>query len=215
MTSSASSAATEMRYRSLGIDLVAIRRGRLVRGRLEPEGRAAARRRRVADDQAAGLVRVVGPGMRDDRLADRGGQRRRRRPGMVSHRRGSPPVDAAFEGVFHVVEVGRERAGREVLPAAVGEQRDDRAATSSSSASRAAATSTAPHDGPAKIPSRNTSSRSAAMASRFETRYFASISDGSRISGTNPSSSERRPWTSSPGSGSAATIRTPGLCSRR
>ena len=27
----------------------------------------------------------------------------------------------------------------------------------------------------------------------------------------NPSSSERRPWTSSPGSGSAATIRTPGL----
>ena len=48
-------------------------------------------------------------------------------------------------------------------------------ATSSSAASRAAATRTAPHDGPAKMPSRKTSSRSAAIASRFETRYFASM----------------------------------------
>ena len=41
-------------------------------------------------------------------------------------------------------------------------------------ASRAAATSTAPHDGPANTPSLNTRSRSAATASRFDTRYFAS-----------------------------------------
>src|SRR4029078_12825697 len=82
-------------------------------------------------------------------------------------------------------------------------------------ASRAAATSTAPQNGPPKIPSRSTRSRSAAIASALLTRYFASSIDGSRISGTNPSSSERRPWTPSPGSGSAATIRTPGFARRR
>ena len=113
----------------------------------------------------------------------------------IGRRVRSPPVDAALEGVLHLVEVRRERAGREVLPAAVGEQRDDRAGRPSRAASRAAATRTAPHDGPAKMPSRKTRSRSAAIASRFETRYFASISAGSKISGTNPSSSERRPWT--------------------
>jgi hypothetical protein len=65
------------------------------------------------------------------------------------------------------------------------------------------------------MPSRNTRSRSAAIASRLEIRYLASISDGSKISGMNPSSSERSPWTDSPGRGSAATTRTPGFASRR
>ena len=48
-------------------------------------------------------------------------------------RAGSPPVDAALERLLHLVEVGRERAGRQVLPAAVGQQRDDRARRSSAS----------------------------------------------------------------------------------
>ena len=52
-----------------------------------------------------------------------------------------------------------------------------------------------PTTAPAKMPSRKTRSRSAAIASRFETRNFPSSSDGSKISGTKPSSSERRPWT--------------------
>ena len=127
----------------------------------------------------------------------------------------SPPADAALEVVGHLVEVAGERAG------ARGTSSRRRAAARRSSrdaiccASRAAATSTAPHDGPPKIPSRSTRSRSAAIASRLLTRYFASSIDGSRISGTNPSSSERRPWTCSPGSGSAATIRTPGFARRR
>ena len=66
------------------VDLVAIRRGRLVAGRLEAERRAAVGRRGVTDDQAAGLVRVLGAGLGDDRLADRGGQgdRRRSRVGL-------------------------------------------------------------------------------------------------------------------------------------
>ena len=212
-TSSASSVAIVRRSRSLGVDLVAVRRGGLVPRRLEAQRAAAVGRRRGRRRSG----RTPRSGIRPGR-----GRRSRRGsppaataagPGPAVSR--SPPVDAALERLLHLVEVRRERAGREVLPAAVGEQRDDRARTSSSAATRAAATSTAPHDGPAKMPSRKTSSRSAAIASRFETRYFASISDGSRISGMNPSSSERRPWTSSPGSGSAATIRTPGLCSRR
>ena len=49
------------------------------------------------------------------------GSARSRDPGA----RPSPPVDAALERVLHLVERGRERAGREVLPTAVGQQRDD------------------------------------------------------------------------------------------
>ena len=61
-----------------------------------------------------------------DRVADAAG-RRPPGPGARMRRRRSPPVDAALERLVHLVEVRRERAGREVLPAAVGQQRDDRA----------------------------------------------------------------------------------------
>src|SRR5262245_8487061 len=40
-------------------------------------------------------------------------------------RRPSPPVDAALERLLHLVEVHREGAGGQVLPAAVGQQGDD------------------------------------------------------------------------------------------
>ena len=39
----------------------------------------------------------------------------------------SPPVDAALEVGLHLVEFARERPGRQVLPAAIGQQHHDRA----------------------------------------------------------------------------------------
>ena len=119
---------------------------------------------RVADDQAARLVRVLGPGVRDDRRADR--RRAATADAGPGWRRGHHQLTPPSSASSISSRSRRERAGREVLPAAVGEQRHDRARGPSRCASRAAATSTAPHDGPAKIPSRNTRSRSAAIASR-------------------------------------------------
>ncbi len=62
----------------VGVDLVAVRRRRLVPRRLEAQGVTAIGRRGVADDQAAGLVRVLGAGVGDDRVADPARQDRRR-----------------------------------------------------------------------------------------------------------------------------------------
>src|SRR5581483_8116861 len=39
----------------------------------------------------------------------------------------SPPADPALEVLLHLVEIAGERARREVLPAAVGQEGDDRA----------------------------------------------------------------------------------------
>ena len=79
---------------------------------------------------------------------------------------------------------------------------------------RLATCSTAPLEIPANTPSRSTSARVARSASDESTRNFRSSIDSSRIGGTNPSSSDRNPYTSSPSSGSAAMIFTSGLCSR-
>jgi hypothetical protein len=75
----------------VGVDLVAIRRGGLVAGRLVPERDAAVGGRPVADDEPARLVRVVGAGVGDDRVAD--GRRqddrgRTRMPGRTQARTG-------------------------------------------------------------------------------------------------------------------------------
>src|SRR5262245_46156071 len=75
---------------------------------------------------------------------------------------------------------------------------------SSSDATRRATCSTAPDEMPAKMPSRSVSSRVAFNESEAFTRNFRSRTDSSRIGGTNPSSSERSPYTRSPSSGSAA-----------
>src|SRR6478735_5505080 len=192
------------------LDLVAIGRGRLVPGRNVFKRHPGLRGGRVADDEATGLVRVLGTGLRSDRLADGWRHENGRWPGVVGHHQFTPPSSASSISSRLVEKVPADRyfqppSGRSatIVPDSI------------SDATRAAATMTAPHDGPAKIPSRKTSSRRAAIASRFETRYFASMNDGSRISGMKPSSRDRRPWTSSPGSGSAAMTRTPSLCSRR
>ena len=80
---------------------------------------------------------------------------------------GSPPVDAALEVVGHLVEVAGERAGAERYFQPPSGSSATIVPEPIRCASRAAATSTAPHDGPPKIPSRSTRSRSAAIASRF------------------------------------------------
>ena len=56
------------------IDLVAEGRGSLVASWFEAQRPAPARRRTVADDQAAGLVRMFGPGVGDDVGPDLGRQ---------------------------------------------------------------------------------------------------------------------------------------------
>ena len=215
-TSSASSVSIVSRSRSSGSIVVAdtATRPRCGSARSAAPGRRPPRsgRRRSGRTPRSGTRRGRGRSIAS-RIARR--QRGRRARGGTGGDRRSPPVDAALERLLHLVEV-RARTCR---PRGTSSRRRAAARRSSRTsivcASRAAATSTAPHDGPAKMPSRKTRSRSAAIASRFETRYFASSSAGSKISGMKPSSSERRPWTCSPGSGSAATIRTPGLCSRR
>ena len=100
--------------------------------------------------------------------------------------RASPPVDAALERVAP----SRRNRSCTSLPRGISSRRRAAARrscpTRHSRASRAAATSTAPHDGPPKMPSRKTSSRSAVSASRFETRYFASSSVGVEDLGDEP-----------------------------
>src|SRR4051794_29153481 len=194
-----------------GMDLIPIRRRRRVSRRLEPQGSPTERRWPLADDQAAGLVRDPRPGMVDHRLQHGRRDGSRRRPGVDrAHHQLTPPSSASRISSKSVVYVPAERYFQPPSGsrATIVPERILRA-------SRAAATRTAPHDGPPKMPSRKTSSRRAVSESMFDTRYFASSRSGSRISGMNPSSRERSPWTFSPGSGSAATMRTLGLCSRR
>ena len=68
----------------VGVDLVAVWRGSLVPRGLEAQGVTAIGRRGVTDDQAARLVRVLGAGVGDDRVADAGGKGRRCRAGMAN-----------------------------------------------------------------------------------------------------------------------------------
>src|SRR5262249_26135655 len=85
---------------------------------------------------------------------------------------------------------------------------------STSSASLRATCTTAPADTPAKMPSRSSRARRPATDSAFETSSFRSSLVTSRIGGTYPPSSERRPMTGSRGSGSAAATPPSGQRSR-
>ena len=76
---------------------------------------------------------------------------------------------------------------------------------------RTATEAIAPDETPAKMPSSKNSLRVQMIPSRLETRILRSSSEMSMIGGMKPSSSERRPWTSSPWSGSAATIFVVGI----
>src|SRR3970282_2242906 len=68
-------------------------------------------------------------------------------------------------------------------------------------ATRWAVRNTAPDEMPAKMPSLSMSSFTAANEERESTTMRPSSSDSSRTGGMNPSSSERSPWTRSPGWG--------------
>src|SRR6188508_3893572 len=195
----------------LGMDLIAVRRRRRIPRRLEAQRAPTRSGWAFPDDQPARLVRDLGAGMVDHRLDDGRGDGGRRGTWVDrAHHQLTPPSRASRMSSKSVVYVPAERyfqppsgSSATMVPERILR------------ASRAAATSTAPHDGPPKMPSRKTSSRSAVSASMFDTRYLASSRSGSRTSGMKPSSSDRSPCTPSPGSGSAATMRTPGLFSRR
>ena len=79
---------------------------------------------------------------------------------------------------------GVPEVGREVLPAAVGEDADDDAAVAQLRAEPQCDVQTAPDETPAKIPSRSSSSRTLAAASAFETSSLRSSFETSRIGGT-------------------------------
>ena len=78
--------------------------------------------------------------------------------------------------------------------------------SSSSPAIRTQIAAIAPAETPANRPSSCSSRWVQTIASRFETMILRSSRVRSMIGGMKPSSSERRPWTSSPCIGSAATI---------
>ena len=108
--------------------------------------------------------------MRDERLADLAREHGGRRARMGAHHQLTPPSSASPISSSAIENVPAERyfqppsgSSATIVPWSI------------SFATRAAATITAPQDGPAKIPSRKTSSRSAAIESSFETRYFASM----------------------------------------
>src|ERR1022692_685505 len=82
-------------------------------------------------------------------------------------------------------------------------------------ASARPACSTQPAEIPPKRPSARTSCLVRRSASAADTENLEVRTESSYSSGTNPSSMFRRPYTSSPYRGSAATICTPGTCSRR
>ena len=87
----------------LRVDLVAERRRGPVAGRVPGRGTAAVGGRGRAGDQPAGLVRVLGPGVGDDRVADRGresGARRDRGAGRCGRR--ARPVARAATGVRRI-----------------------------------------------------------------------------------------------------------------
>src|SRR3954465_8140870 len=195
---------------AVGRDPVAPGRCGLVLRRLPAQRVPALAGGTVADDDPARPVRVLAASVLDQRLDHRGGNRHGRRPRRPGHHQLIPPSSSSPISSRSRLYVPADRyfhppsgSSTTTVPDRIWR------------ISRAAATSTAPEDGPAKMPSRKTRSRSAASDSRLETRNFATSTSGSRISGTKPSSSERRPWTFSPGSGSAATTRTPGLRSLR
>ena len=86
----------------------------------------------------------------------------------------------------------------------------------SSRASRAAATRTAPHDGPAKMPSRKTSSRSA--VERLEVRdevLRVDAATGGRAPGRSPRRASAGPGPAPRGVARRPRSGRPGLCSRR
>ena len=160
--------------RRLAVDDVAVGRRRLVAAGGIPERLAALGDHAAPDHDAARLVRVL----------SRGPARRSRRPSpgafgrstaRDARRSGSPPAHASLELVLHVVEAARSNVPAEryfqppsgssatIVPAAIRV------------ASRAAATSTAPDDGPANNALSSRRGPGALPRRRgSRTRYFAS-----------------------------------------
>ena len=109
----------------------------------------------------------------------------------IAHAR-SPP-QRLRDALLGALDLGRPGVGRQVLPPAVGEQAHDVALVELARDPLGRRASTAPEEMPAKIPSRSVSSRVARSASEEFTRNFRSSTVSSKIGGTNPSSSDRRP----------------------
>src|SRR6185369_9887692 len=143
-------------------------RRRFVASRLPSPGDPAIGRRPVAHDDPACLVGVSGTGVIDELLHEVRRQGDRRRAGVsAAHHQLTPPSRSDSISTRSRENVPAERyfqppsgSSATIVPRSIR------------FASRAAATSTAPHDGPPKIPSLNTRSRSAAIASRLDTRYL-------------------------------------------
>src|SRR5918999_1483619 len=143
-------------------------------------------------DQPAGFVRRLLSSVRDELLEDRG----------RDYHQTACSIARSTSSASH------SGAERYFQPASA------RTATttpsSTSSAKRRATWRTPPEETPAKIPSLSRRARIPATASAFETSSFRSSCSTSRIGGTYPSSSDRRPRTGSPGIGSAAATTTSG-----
>src|SRR3954447_6594796 len=174
------------------LQLEAVRRRRGVVARL------VALRLAVAEqDETASFVRHLALGVRDERFAHVGG----------NHHQTVRSIACSTSSF------SQKSAERYFQPASA------RIATttpsSSSSASFRATCPTAPADTPAKMPSSSSSRRTSCTDSSFVTSTLRSSFETSRIGGTYPSSSERRPMTGSPGSGSAAATTMSGNVSRR
>src|SRR5436190_1876628 len=180
----------------LGIDveLVPVRRRELV-----PAAHVPLRDAVAEDDHAAALVRRLLGGVRMELLPDG----RRNHHQSVASIDSSTSASAALQnGAERYFQPPSARTQATVEP------------SGSSSAIRRATWTTAPDETPAKIPSRSRSARTAITDDWFETSSLRSSCETSRIGGTYPSSSDRRPITGSPGSGSAATTIASGFASR-
>ena len=121
------------------------------------------------------------------------------------------PPDGGVD-VLELLDRLRVDARGEVLPAVVGDRRrrrcPRRARRRSGRRSRRSPRSRRRRT----CPPRRAACLVQTIASRLETMILRSSSERSMIGGMKPSSSERRPWTSSPCIGSAATIMVSGSC---
>src|SRR5690349_16270451 len=220
----------------IGVDGVAVGRRERIPERHPAQRTSPVRGWSVADDDAAGLVRRLRLRMRDERVPQRTREHHRARARMRApcrsrvvrlgiraarierrvtgagrgYHQATPPSSASWSSPIGLSYAPEDRyfhppsgSNATIVPLDIDRATFDATAR------------IAPDDGPAKMPSFSSSSRAVVTASRLDTTKRSSSTVGSKISGTNPSSSERRPWTASPGSGSAATIRTPGLARRR
>src|SRR5918994_834029 len=179
-----------------GVDGVHVRAGVCVAGRVVGTGHAI---RQGTGEETARLVGDLGAGVGNELL-----RKRSRDPEPAAHHSSEPSSSSSSSSRSRV----HRSAERYFHPPSA--RSTTTVPPSISPATRTATAIAAPHDRPAKMPSSASRRRTPITASRLVTRTLSSSTDSSSTGGTNPSSSDRRPWTCSPGIGSAATIRTPG-----